>query len=249
MGIFSRLFKIGQAETNAVIDKMEDPVKMTDQAIRDMKVDLEKSLQALAEVKALAIRTRSEAENYKAKAVDYEQKAMLLLQRAQEGQMQPAEAERLAQMALDKKEEAAQAYARTSADQQKLDAQVAKLNSNVTLLRDSISKWENEAKMLKARSKVAEATKNVNKQMANIDSSGTVAMLERMKQKVEANEALSEAYGDIADTNKSVDTELNSALGASKSTDALAALKAKMGLTTGTQNQLSSNTVPPPPTV
>ena len=58
MSIFKRIFKIGQAETHSAIDKLEDPIKMTEQGIRDMKTDLEKSLQALAEVKAMAIRSR-----------------------------------------------------------------------------------------------------------------------------------------------------------------------------------------------
>ena len=35
MNIFKRLFKIGQSEANSAIDKMEDPIKMTD--LRDLK--------------------------------------------------------------------------------------------------------------------------------------------------------------------------------------------------------------------
>ena len=44
VNFFKRLFKIGEAEANAVIDKMEDPIKLTEQGIRDMKGDLQKSL-------------------------------------------------------------------------------------------------------------------------------------------------------------------------------------------------------------
>jgi len=40
------------------VDKMEDPIKMTEQGIREMKEDLEQSLEAYAKVKALAIRTQ-----------------------------------------------------------------------------------------------------------------------------------------------------------------------------------------------
>ena len=56
MNIFRRLFKIGSAEANSLVDKLEDPIKMTEQGIRDLKNDLGSALQALAEVKALAIR-------------------------------------------------------------------------------------------------------------------------------------------------------------------------------------------------
>ncbi len=232
MGIFNRLFKIGQAEAHAVVDKLEDPVKMTEQGIRDMKLDLDNSLKALAEVKALAIRTKNEYDTNVARAREYEQKAMLLLQKVQQGAMDPLEADRLAGIALTKKEECEQTAKRTLEEQKRFDVSVAKLEGNVKQLKGNISKWENEARTLKARAKVSEATTRVNKQLAQIDSSSTVSMLERMKEKVEQQEALSEAYGDIANETKSLDEELDTALSASSTsgTDALAALKAKMGI-------------------
>ena len=52
-GIFQRLFKTGEAEAHALVDKLEDPIKMSEQAIRDLKKDLQESLKALAEVKAI----------------------------------------------------------------------------------------------------------------------------------------------------------------------------------------------------
>jgi len=230
MGIFKRLFKIGEAEANAVVDKLEDPIKMTEQGIRDLKLDLEKSIRALAEVKALAIRTKSEAAAHKAKAQEWETKAILLLQKAEQGAIAPEEADRLATTALQKKEESLANYKVTEANQQKYDASVAKLDGSIKMLKTNINKWENEAKMLKARAKVSEATINVNKQLANVDSNGTTAMLEKMKEKIEQQEALSESYGDIALENRGADEEIESALeGASlNSNDSLAALKAKM---------------------
>ena len=79
MNIFKRLFKIGQAEANASIDNMEDPIKMTEQGIRDMKEDLAKSVEAMAQVKAMAIRSKNERDEHQAKAKDYESKAIAIL--------------------------------------------------------------------------------------------------------------------------------------------------------------------------
>lgn len=230
MGIFKRLFKIGQAEAHHQVDKLEDPVKMTEQAIRDLKEDLNKSIHALAEVKALAIRSKKEVANYKDQASSYEHKAIQLVKRAESGAMEIEEADRLATAALTKKEQMNQSYKVALANQQKYDEQVAKLESNIKRLKDNISKWENEAKMLKARAKVTQATKNVNKQLANIDSSSTISMLERMKEKVDKEEALAESYGDIANENRSLEEEIDSALEGSDTSgsDALAALKAKL---------------------
>ena len=63
--MFRRLFKIGEAEAHSAIDKLEDPIKLTEQGIRDLKKDLDNSLQALAEVKAMAIRAKNEVETFK----------------------------------------------------------------------------------------------------------------------------------------------------------------------------------------
>ena len=41
MNLFKRLFKLGQSEAHSAMDKLEDPIKMTEQGIRDMKKDLD----------------------------------------------------------------------------------------------------------------------------------------------------------------------------------------------------------------
>ena len=230
MGIFNRLFKIGQAEAHSAVDKLENPIKLTEQGIRDLKNDLNKSLQSLAEVKAMAIRAKNEMATYKNQAEEYESKAMKLLERAESGAMDANEADRLATEALTKKEEAFQQSTRAAQEKQQFDQSVANLEQNVKKLKQNISKWENELKTLKARAKVADATKNLNKQMSQIDSSSTMTMLERMKDKVTEEEALAESYSQIANESKSVDEEIDKALeDTDKSgSDALAALKAKM---------------------
>ena len=232
MNFFRRLFKIGEAEAHSAIDNMEDPIKMTEQGIRDMKIDLDKSLEALAQVKALAIRSRNDKEEYESKAKDYEQKAMLILKKAQSGDMDTAEADRLAREALIKKEESLQHVNRTKEESEKFDKSVSQLEKNVQEIKQNISKWENELKTLKARVKVSKATKNLNKQMAEMDSSSTVSMLERMKDKVNQEEALAEAYGDIANASKSIDEELDKAVDVTEANaeDDLAKLKEQLGI-------------------
>lgn len=230
MGILNRLFTIGKAEAHSAIDKLEDPIKITEQGIRDLKSDLDKSLQALAEVKALAIRSKKDLSNSKAAAQNYEQKAILLLKKAESGEMDAAEADRLATEALTKKEDATASAARAQEEVNKFDANIAQLDANVKKLKSNISSYENELRTLKARAKVAKSTSKINKQLSGIDSSGTVSMLERMKEKVEQQEAMAEAYGDIATADKSIDDEIDSALGGNKAkaSTSLEELKAKL---------------------
>lgn len=234
MNIFSRLFKIGQAETHSAIDQLENPIRLTEQGIRDMKEDLDKSLQALAEVKAMAIRSRSEADEYLQKAQDYEHKAIQLLRKAQAGEMDSAEADRLASEALVRKEENLKLSNSSKHDTERFDGSVRQLEGNIRTIRANVAKWENELKTLKARVKVSTATKSLNKQLAQMDSSSTVSMLERMRDKVAQEEALAESYGEIANESRSIDEEIDKALNegsrSAKTAGELAALKGKLGI-------------------
>ncbi|MFY7671679.1 PspA/IM30 family protein [Tenacibaculum sp. MEBiC06402] len=232
MNLFKRLFKIGQAEANAALDSMEDPIKMTEQGIRDLKIDLEKSLESLAQVKALAIRAKNDVEEYTSKSNDYQQKAMLILTKVKNGELEMEEADKLAKQALVRKEETNQQLENAKSESENFDQSVAKLESSVQEIKNSLKKWENELRTLKARHKVAKATKNLNKEMAEIDSSSTVSMLERMKSKIEQEEALADAYGDMAKENKTLEQKLEELTNTTEQSadDDLAALKKEMGL-------------------
>ncbi|AFC23311.1 PspA/IM30 family protein [Saprospira grandis] len=227
-----RLFRLGKAEANSALDKLENPIKMTKQGIRDLKTDLDKSLQSLAEVKAIAIRTNREVQTYKQNADDYEKKAMALLKRGQSGQMEAAEAERLATEALARREENLKLYQTALQNKKKYDGMVTTMEGKIRTLKSQIAKWENELRSLEARDKVSKATTKLNKQLTNIDSSGTMSMLERMKEKVEEQESLAEAYGEMADESKTIDDEIDTALNDPTVTAsaALDDLKRKMGM-------------------
>lgn len=230
MGLFSRLTRLGRAEANAIVDKFEDPIKMTEQGILDLKKDLDKSLQALAEVKAMAIRSKRDLNTGKDKAANYEQKAILLLKKAEKGEMSPDEADRLATEALRLKEEALKDAHHAQEEVSRFDSNIATLEANVKKLKSTISSYENELRTLKARARVSKATSKINKQLSGIDSSGTVGMLEKMKEKVAQQEAMAEAYGEISAKNLSLDDEIDSVLSESnvKASNALEELKAKM---------------------
>jgi phage shock protein A len=233
MSVFKRLFRVSQAEAHAIVDKFEDPIKMTEQGIRDLKKDLQESMTSLAEVKAIAVRTRREADNHKKLAVDYERKAMTLLQKMQNGEMEQADAERLATQALNKKEQSAADAIRIAQEAERHEQMAGQLQANVNKIKSGVNTYENDLVTLKARARTAAATKKINQQIARVDSSGTMAMLEKMKSKVEEDEALALAYGEMADLDKSVDDEINAALKSGNTVSAsvnLLELKKKMGI-------------------
>ncbi|MCE2440234.1 MAG: PspA/IM30 family protein [Candidatus Latescibacteria bacterium] len=231
MGVFQRIFRVGQAEVHSAIDKLEDPIRLTEQGIRDLKKDLSNAMTSLAEVKGQGIRLRKQASDSKKAAEDYERKAMALLQRAQKNNIDPAEADRLAGEALARKEENVDRAATLSQNAKQQEEMAAQLQTQVDKLKSSIAGYENDLVTLRARARTAAATKKINKQLAKVDSNGTLAMLERMKERVEEDESLSQAYGEVADASKSVDEEIDAALQEKNpGADKLAELKSKMGI-------------------
>jgi len=233
MSIFNRLFKIGQSEAHAVVDKIEDPIKMTEQGIRDLKKDFQTSMVSLAEVKGISIRVRKDSESKKKLAADYERKAMLLLQKMQGGTLDPQEAERLATEALSTKEQQTNEAVRLAQEAERNEQMANKLEANINKLKSTISTYQNDLVTLKARARTAESTKKINKQLAQVDSSGTIVMLEKMKTKVEEDESLAQAYGEIASADQSIDDEISAALESGQrqaASDSLLELKKKMGI-------------------
>jgi len=232
MNIFKRLLRIGQAEIHSAVDKMEDPITMTEQGIREMREDLDKAIEALAQVTAMAIRAKNDKVKKQNAAEDYQNKAILLMTKVQKGELEAAQGEKLAKDALTLKENLLEEITVLEQQQQTHEKSVDEIQKNIDILRFNITKWENELKTLKSRIKVSRATKEVNKQMAQIDSNSTISMLERMKEKVEEEEALAQAYGNIAGKNKSVDEEIDKAIGddASKVNQDLDEIKRKLGM-------------------
>jgi phage shock protein A len=230
MNVLRRLFKIGQAETNSAVDKLEDPIKMIEQGLRDMHENQDRALRALAEVKAMHIRRSKELKESISLEEDLQNKSMLLLKKAQLGEIDSAEADSFVKENLRRKAKVSQEIKLVTEDVSNLEKQVASLEQNVNRIKVGIKQWENELGTLRARIKVSSATQKINKQMTNMDSTSVVSMLERMKDKVMQDEALAEAYGEMADSSITHEEKVKKALEDISVEDELAQMKRNMGL-------------------
>lgn len=231
LNFFNRLFKVIQAHAHTAVSKFEDPIKLAEQGIRDLQKDLESSMKSLAEVKALNITLKRQLEENKQIAVDYERKAMLLLQKAQNNELNQADGDRLASEALVKKNQATSAAVTLSQNVANQEKMIVQLEDKIKKLKAQKDNWQNELSILKARAKVASSTRKINQQLSQVNSDSTIAMLENMKTKVAEEEALAQAYDDMTLLESSVDTEINKALEGSANpavADSLAELKAKL---------------------
>ncbi|AFM04466.1 phage shock protein A (IM30), suppresses sigma54-dependent transcription [Bernardetia litoralis DSM 6794] len=243
---FKRLFRIGKTKAHSKLDKVEDPVALTEQSIKDLKQDLAESMKSLAEMKALAIRTKRDVNKEHRAANQYEQRAMQFLTKAEKGDITEQEADNYAIKALAQKDQILRV---SSANEQNLRAyenMIRKLEIDIQKIRTQINTWEGELKTLKVRSRLSETSRRLNERMSSISNSSMSNMLEDMKTKVEEQEALAQSYEDVGNLSDGVDDEVDKVLGKSavalpnlpSPQDALAQLKEKMKASPKTTDQL-----------
>lgn len=232
-GFFIRLFGVAKSEGHALIDKLEDPIKMTEQGLRDLRKDLELSMRSLAQVKAECIRMQRDADDQRRAAEDFERKAMLLLTRLKEGELTADKAETLAAEALKMQKEHLERHSTLETQHTTQQRAAEQLQGKINKLHQTIRKYENELLTLKARARTAQSMRKINQQLSGVDSSSTIAMLEKMKTRVVEEESLAEAYGDVGASVTTVEQEIDDTLrgSATASSASLADLKKKMGIT------------------
>jgi len=213
MSLLFKAFKFIQSELHALISKFEDPIKLTEQGIRDLKEDFDKAMQGVAEIKAIAIGNKKDLEAKTQIAKDYEQKALIILKKAQNNELDKDEADRLAAEALKKKQAVMNEIKVLSENAKSYDSSLEQMEKKVLELKNQIKKSEEEYQTLKARATVAKTTKRINKQLSSANNDSTMAMLEEMKTKIVAEENLAEAYAETAHLETSIDDEINKAVG------------------------------------
>lgn len=236
-GFFTRIFKLFQAEADAALSRLEDPVKLSERGVRDLKSNLSDAIISLAQVKSVAIRMRKEAEDETHRARAHEHKAVAILGRAKAGQLAAAEADRLASEMLRLKG-VAEARSRTlEANAEQQEQHAAKLQSRAEHLKREVNRYEGELTTLRARATTARSARRINQHLAKADSSSTASMLGRMRDKVAHEEAVAEAYeqlGDIADNTVDIERKVDAVLSNHPPVaDSLAELKARLGLSNG----------------
>ncbi|MCC5945244.1 MAG: dTDP-glucose 4,6-dehydratase [Bernardetiaceae bacterium] len=174
--------------------------------------DLEEALEGLAEIKASLIRARKNYESAQENDKDAESKAIMIMRKAEKGEIAWEEANKLA-MQLLRKQEQAQEEVRTT-------------KKHIAELENLHSKMEQHVDTIK------NARKAYRKKVRMPDSSDTIDMIERMKAKVEKDEILSDLYEQIrrAGPDPELERKVNDALGVDAQKEALKDLKKKLGL-------------------
>jgi phage shock protein A len=225
MGIFSRLGTLIKSNINDLITKAEDPEKMLSQVLLEMQQQLAEAKKAvavaIADEKKLQKQTTAEAD----KAKEWERKAMVAVRGGDDG---------LARQALARKQEhetiMGQFQTQWVAQKQAVD----KLKDALRLLNNKIEEAKRKKNILIARKKRAEAQQQIANTMQGLGDTSAFDTFDRMADRIALMEAEAEAGAELAgelsgDTLESKFLALEA--GGANDDDALAELKAKMGLT------------------
>lgn len=229
MNIFKRLLKIGQAEIHALVEKMEDPISLTEQGIEDMKAQLSETKEAYIIAKALVIKSENAIKDKEVAAQEYERKAHLILNKVKTNELSIERAEKLALEALELKSNLLLEVKSIESEVLIHKELVDEINNKIEVLKFNITNWEKELTSLKAKSRIISASEFANRQIANIDSNSTIDMLKKMKAKIEDENAVNEALNQIVQDK--IDKDIDLALKEdSNSKIELLELKKRLGL-------------------
>jgi len=226
MSLLQRLFRIGVSNANAIVDQMEDQVKIADQIVRELSENLQEAMNAEAQIKATALQTRANEKKERDLAEEWESKTNQLLDAVEQKKIDEAKGNELAAQAAKTFQEHQAAADKYKADADKQDAAIAQMDQKVRGLRDAITEAKHRTEMIKSNTKVADASLAINKALSNIDTDGLMATLDRMEAKTTATQFLADAHASVAESSQSTEQEINKLL-ASSNSSALDAIKAK----------------------
>src|SRR5215208_5904420 len=220
MGIFSRLGTLIKSNINDLITKAEDPEKMLSQVLLEMQQQLVEAKKAVAIAIADEKKLQKQYTSETDKAKEWERKAMVAVRAGDDN---------LARQALARKQEhetiAAQFQQQWLAQKQAVE----KLKDALRLLNNKIEEAKRKKNILIARKKRAEAQQQIANTMQGLGDTSAFDTFDRMAERIQLMEAEAEAGAELAgDTLESKFLQLEQSAGGED--DALAELKAKMGL-------------------
>ncbi len=188
MGIFERFSTMLKSNINELISRAENPEKMLNQLILDMKSNLAKAKQEAAAAIADEKKLQADAETLKKQAEDWERRAMLAVQEGRDD---------LAKQALVRFNEAAQGAHQLHETWVKHKADTDNLKVQLRQLNDKIEEAKRKKNILVARAKRAEAQQRIQETMSGMSDKSAFESFDRMAEKIEHIERKAIAASEI----------------------------------------------------
>jgi phage shock protein A len=230
MGIFDRLSTMIRSNINDLITRAENPEKMLNQLIVDMKGQLAKAKQQVASAIADEKKLQSDAETMKKQAEDWERRAMLAVQENRDD---------LAKQALMRYNEHLQGAQQLHETWVKHKAETEQLKLALRQLNDKIEEAKRKKNILIARAKRAEATQRIQETMSGMSDKSAFESFDRMAEKIEATERKALAAAELQEefSGDTLAKQFESLEYHGTADQQLVALKQRMGLLAGGANR------------
>ena len=222
MSILQRFSDIMRSNVNALLDKCEDPAKMVDQTLLDLRRNLADVKKETASVMAVEKNARRLVDECRGKIQKYESAAKNALR---------AGCEEDARTLLSKKQEFEGQLPDLEANLQAAAKNADQLKQMHDKLVQDIESLEGRKAAVKAKVSTAKAQQTVNKAMAGMNSAASVSAFERMEAK--ANRMLDEAAAEAElndDTGSTEDLAKKYASASASVDDELARMKQELGV-------------------
>lgn len=226
MGMFSRIADIFKANVNEALDKAEDPEKMLKQMVLEMEESVNKTTLAvargIANEKSLFKKLNKANEDVE----DWQEKAKKALIAGRDD---------LAKQALEKKAIAQKNVQDLTPIYHQAKETAEKMKTQLDQLKNKLEEARQRQSTLIARSQSAKAQKLINQSFSGVGSDA-FSKFDKFEGKIEVLESEAEAYGHLAEGDKSLEDEFK-LLDSSSSDDELLKLKAEMGLLDAPKNK------------
>jgi len=179
MGIWDRLSTLLRSNINDLISRAENPEKMLNQLIVDMRTQLAKAKQQVASAIADEKRLAAQAEQEKKLAEEWEKRAELAVREGRDD---------LAKQALLRYNEHVQGAVQLQDTWVKHREETEKLKASLRQLNDKIEEAKRKKNILIARAKRAEAHKRIQETMSSMSDKSAFETFERMTEQIEHEE-------------------------------------------------------------
>ncbi len=230
MGLFSRLGTLIRSNINEIINKAEDPEKMLNQVLVDMKSQLVEAKKQVAVAIADEKRLKKQYQQEAAKSSEWERKAMLAIKAGDDN---------LAKAALARKTEHDEVSETLRQQWEAQKQSVEQLKGALRSLDAKIEEAKRKRNILVSRQKRAEAQRTINETLSNINSTSAFDTFERMSDRVTQIEAEAEATAEISGAlpEASLESQFKALEASTGVDDQLSQLKNKMALQAAEQER------------